>query len=60
VFDKPERYAEWRALATPWVRDGTLHYREDIMDGLASAPEALVGLLSGRNFGKVLVRVSPN
>jgi NADPH-dependent curcumin reductase len=60
VFDKPERYAEWRALATPWVRDGTLHYREDIMDGLASAPEALVGLLSGRNFGKVLVRLSPN
>ncbi|HKM65156.1 MAG TPA: NADP-dependent oxidoreductase [Acidisphaera sp.] len=59
VGDKPERFAEWRALATPWVRDGTLHYREDIVDGLESAPEALVGLLSGRNFGKLVVRVTP-
>ena len=59
VFDKPERYAEWQTLATPWLRDGTLHYREDIEDGLKSAPEALIGLLSGRNFGKLLIRVSP-
>jgi NADPH-dependent curcumin reductase len=59
VFDKPYRYAEWRSLASPWVRDGTLHYREDITDGLESAPEALIGLLSGRNFGKLVVRVTP-
>lgn len=57
VSDKPERFAEWRALATPWVRDGSLKYREDIIEGLENAPEALVGILGGKNFGKLLVRV---
>ncbi len=57
VSDKPERFAEWRALATPWVQDGSLKYREDIVDGLENAPDALIGILGGRNFGKLLVRV---
>lgn len=39
------------------VADGTLKYRETIADGLASAPDAFIGLLSGRNFGKQLVRL---
>ncbi|MDE2006138.1 MAG: NADP-dependent oxidoreductase [Rhodospirillales bacterium] len=57
VSDKPERFAEWRALARPWVMDGSLRYREDIVTGLDQAPLALAGLLGGRNFGKLLVRV---
>ncbi len=39
------------------VAAGRLKYRETIRDGLESAPEALVDLLHGRNFGKMLVRV---
>jgi NADPH-dependent curcumin reductase CurA len=58
VSDKPERIAEWRALAAPWVLDGSLRYREDEVEGLEQAPEALAGMLSGRNFGKLVVRVS--
>lgn len=58
VTDKPERFAEWRALAGPWVMDGSLKYREDIIDGLENAPDALAGILTGRNFGKLLVRVA--
>jgi NADPH-dependent curcumin reductase CurA len=42
------------------VRDGQLKYREDIVDGLEQAPAALIGLLQGRNFGKMLVRVGPD
>jgi NADPH-dependent curcumin reductase len=57
VSDKPEKLAEWRALAAPWVADGSLAYREDTHEGLENAPEALAGILSGRNFGKMLVRV---
>ncbi len=57
VSDKPERFAEWRNLATPWVMDGSLRYREDEVEGLERAPEALAGILGGRNFGKLLVRV---
>ncbi len=60
VSDQPERFAEWRTLATPWVMDGSLHYREDVVDGLQNAPAALIGQLGGRNFGKLLVRVGPD
>jgi NADPH-dependent curcumin reductase CurA len=58
VSDKPERFPEWRALAAPWIADGSLKYREDVIDGLENAPDALNGILGGRNFGKLLVRVS--
>lgn len=43
-----------------WVRDGKVRYREDVVQGLASAPEAFRGLLAGRFHGKVLVQVSPD
>jgi hypothetical protein len=58
VSDRPERLTEWRAMAEPLVAEGTLAYREDVIDGLENAPDALTGLLSGRNFGKLLVRVA--
>jgi NADPH-dependent curcumin reductase CurA len=58
VSDKPGRFAEWRALAAPWIADGSLKYREDVVDGLENAPDALNGILGGRNFGKLLVRVA--
>ena len=57
VSDKPEKLAEWRRLAAPWVADGSLVFREDVHQGLENAPEALAAVLSGRNFGKMLVRV---
>jgi NADPH-dependent curcumin reductase CurA len=57
VMDKPERYAEWRALAAPWVADGSLHYREHVVDGLENAPGAFIDLLRGHNFGKLVIRV---
>ena len=40
------------------VATGQLKYRETIAEGLTSAPEAFLGLLKGRNFGKQLVRLS--
>jgi NADPH-dependent curcumin reductase CurA len=57
VSDKPERFPEWRALAAPWVKEGSLKYRECVVDGLERAPEALAMVLRGENFGKMLVRV---
>lgn len=41
-----------------WVREGRVRYREDITEGLDSAPEAFAGMLAGRNFGKTLVKVA--
>ncbi|NTX33185.1 NADP-dependent oxidoreductase [Myxococcus sp. CA033] len=41
-----------------WVAAGQVKLREDVVDGLENAPTALIGLLQGRNFGKLVVRVS--
>ena len=57
VTDKPQRAAEWRDVASPWVKQGSLHYRETVIDGLENAPAALQMVLTGGNFGKMLVRV---
>jgi hypothetical protein len=40
------------------VATGKIRYRETIADGLAAAPEAFIGLLAGRNFGKQLVKLA--
>src|SRR5262249_22087278 len=40
------------------IADGRIRYREDFVDGLENAPEAFIGMLEGRNFGKLIVRVS--
>jgi NADPH-dependent curcumin reductase len=57
VSDQWQRWGEYRAMAAPLVRSGALKYREDIVDGLDGAPEAFIGLLQGRNFGKLLIRL---
>jgi hypothetical protein len=49
----PEALAELGAA----VAAGTLKYRETVAQGLAAAPEAFLGMLKGRNFGKQLVRL---
>jgi NADPH-dependent curcumin reductase CurA len=58
VSDQWQRYGEFRALAAPLVKNGQLRYREDIVEGLTNAPKAFIGLLQGRNFGKLLIRLS--
>ena len=39
------------------IADGRIRYREDFVDGLEKAPEAFIGMLEGRNFGKLIVRL---
>ena len=41
-----------------WLQQGKIKYKEDVVEGLENAPQAFVGLLQGKNFGKLLVRVS--
>ncbi len=42
---------------TQWISEGKIRYREDIVKGFAATPQALIGLLEGKNFGKVLIEV---
>jgi NADPH-dependent curcumin reductase CurA len=50
-------YAEFLREVGAGIADGRIRYREDVVDGLEKAPEAFIGMLEGRNFGKVVVRV---
>jgi NADPH-dependent curcumin reductase CurA len=40
------------------VAEGKIRYRETVAEGLAAAPEAFIGMLKGRNFGKQLVKLA--
>jgi NADPH-dependent curcumin reductase CurA len=57
VSDHLDRMAAFLADVSTWGREGKLKFREDIVDGLENAPAAFIGLLQGKNFGKMLVRV---
>jgi hypothetical protein len=51
------RYPQFRTAMLGWMADGRMSWREDVVEGLARAPEAFIGLLKGENFGKLVVRV---
>ncbi|MCJ2033661.1 NADP-dependent oxidoreductase [Methylobacterium sp. J-068] len=57
VWDFAAQEPEFLSEVGGWLRDGLIVHREDIVDGLENAPEAFAGLLKGRNFGKLIVRI---
>ncbi|HBO3144302.1 NADP-dependent oxidoreductase [Pseudomonas aeruginosa] len=40
-----------------WIAEGSIGYLEDVVVGLDNAPTAFIGLLEGRNFGKLIVKI---
>jgi NADPH-dependent curcumin reductase len=52
-----QRRPEFLKSMSSWLREGKIKYREDVVQGLENAPRAFLGLLAGRNFGKLVVRV---
>ncbi len=56
--DFGDRYGEFYQRMSAWLAEGRIRYREDVVDGLEKAPEAFIGLLEGKNFGKLIVRVA--
>ena len=55
--DYGPRYGEFFSQMSTWLREGKIKFREDIVNGLDNAPQAFIGLLQGKNFGKLVVRV---
>jgi NADPH-dependent curcumin reductase CurA len=59
IFDDyGSRYSEFQKQMSEWYKAGKIKCVEDIVEGLDRAPEAFMGLLQGKNFGKLIVRVS--
>ncbi|MBB3019871.1 hypothetical protein FHR70_002936 [Microvirga lupini] len=52
-----QRPAFYRDMAR-WIAEGRVKYKEDIVEGLENAPEAFIGLLEGRNFGKLIIELA--
>ena len=59
VLDYERRYAEAVARLSAWVRDGRIRYREEFLDGIEAAPDAIAGLYRGENLGRRLIRLAP-
>lgn len=60
VSDFAAKDAEAESQMMKWASEGKIKVIEDILDGLESAPQGLVGLLAGKNRGKRMVRVAPD
>ncbi|HTV28461.1 MAG TPA: NADP-dependent oxidoreductase [Xanthobacteraceae bacterium] len=58
VSDFIGRYGDFMHDVSAWIGEGRVKYREDVVEELKNAPRALIGLLRGENFGKLLVRVA--
>ena len=58
VRDFADMHADFQRDMGQWVRDGKVKYKEHRVAGLENAPETLMGLLKGENFGKVVIAVS--
>lgn len=60
VFDDyGHRYGEFSEPMMKWLAEGKIKYKEHMVDGLENAVSSFIGLLEGKNFGKLVVRVGP-
>lgn len=57
VYDYRKRFPEAQARIAGWINDGTLSYREEIIDGFDKLPAAFIGLFNHENFGRRLVKI---
>jgi NADPH-dependent curcumin reductase CurA len=59
IFDDyASRFHEFYSQMITWIKEGDIQFREDIVKDLTKAPEAFLGLLEGKNFGKLIVHVA--
>jgi len=57
IYDWQDRFPQGIAQLAAWIRSGQLRYREDVLTGFETLPQAFLRLFSGENFGKQLVKV---
>jgi NADPH-dependent curcumin reductase CurA len=57
VSDHLQRQPQFYADMGVWIAEGNMHWQETIVEGLENAPQAFMGLFSGENAGKMLVRL---
>lgn len=59
IFDDyAHRYGEFAKDMSQWLAEGRIQYKEQLVEGLENAPEAFIGLLEGKNFGKLVIKTN--
>ena len=58
ISDHWDRFGDFLHYVGPMLAKGQIAYQEDITEGLENAPRAFIGLLTGENFGKQIVKVN--
>ena len=57
VWDFADQEQAFLDEVSGWLKDGKIRFKEDRVAGLENAPEAFMGLLKGKNFGKMIIQV---
>jgi NADPH-dependent curcumin reductase CurA len=57
-YEFESRRAQFLADMKRWLKEGRMHYRSTVLQGIEQAPAALIGLFSGANTGKMLVQLA--
>jgi NADPH-dependent curcumin reductase CurA len=58
VFDWADRYAEANKALAGYMAQGKLKTRESVLEGIEKAPQGLIALVKGQNFGKQLIKLA--
>ncbi len=59
IFDDyAHRYDEFASQMGQWLAEGKIKYKEHLVDGFENTPEAFMGLLEGKNFGKLVIKMN--
>jgi len=59
IFDHYDRrYGDFTREMSHWLDAGSIKYQEQMVEGLENAPQAFIGLLTGQNFGKLVIHVN--
>ena len=58
VSDHAERNADFYRDMAAWMGEGKIHWEETIVEGIENAPDAFLGLFTGENLGKMLVKLA--
>jgi NADPH:quinone reductase len=57
VYNFADRFPAGIAQMAKWMKEGKIKYRETVVEGFENGPRALIGVLSGDNIGKMVVKV---
>ena len=57
VSDFSDKFAEGAQQLSQWLQEGKLQYEETVVEGFDSIPEAFIGLFTGKNTGKMIVKI---